>query len=104
MSQKIKVKLCPFCCDATYEYHTRNGLIRHVLYFHATDGGGQSSTGPSKVKQLRIDFIDKAGLYHSLFIDVKNWREVETFLQEYIDEVFNPSKKRSKLWNYVNRL
>lgn len=90
-------KVCPFCYNPKYSYKTKNGLMRHVARTHLHDDKGRWVAWPFQdAKQLRVD--RKRGYD---FVPISGWREVEEFLEDYISEFKNPSKKSSRLWNYV---
>ena len=98
MTNKMSSKSCPFCFGAPYFYKTKNGLLRHVMHNHMHDLRGKLVYPPlQKAKQVRKDTA--TGLE---YIKVDGWEEVEEFLLDYINGYKNPSKRSSRLWQYVN--
>ena len=98
MTNRINPKACPFCFGEPYLYKTRNGLLRHVMNFHMHDSRGKSVYPPmQKAKQVRKDTT--SGF---TYVPVDDWQEVEDFLLDYIKGFKNPSKRSSRLWQYVN--
>lgn len=98
MINKISPRACPFCFGEPYFYKTKNGLLRHVMNNHMHDLRGRATYPPTQsARQIRKDTASGAE-----FIKIDEWQEVEDFLLDYIIGFKNPSKRSSRLWQYVN--
>lgn len=95
MKRRIN-KPCPFCYES-YQFRTANGLIRHVQKNHMYNKFGKWVFPPfEKAEELRIETANGVK-----YVPVDGWEEVEEFLQDYIIGFNNPSKRSSRLWQYV---
>jgi len=96
---RLKPKACPFCFGEPYFYKTRNGMIRHVQYSHIHDSQKRLLypifNGSAK-------FVRKDTNKGTELIEIEGWEEVEEFLEDYLNNYRNPSKRSSRLWKYVD--
>jgi len=97
MTEKVNRKLCPFCFNNPYLFRTRRGLFRHVYNYHLCDDRGRLVLSAKKVKQVLKEI--PTGIK---FIKISGQEELDDFLSDYINDFHNPSKRKSRLWNYVS--
>ena len=95
MKKKIRPTKCPFCFRPSYRYRTFGGLLRHVIFNHLRDEN-QNWTFMDEAKYLAVHTEDGVEL-----VEITDRKEVEDFLEDYVENRFNPSKKSSRLWKYV---
>jgi len=98
MGNKLKSrKKCPFCFSEGYLYKTKNGLMRHVMFNHMYDNHYKLVyPGSYTCVYLRVETAKG-----STFIKIKDWAEVEEFLEDYVTGYRNPSKRSMRFWKYV---
>jgi hypothetical protein len=91
-------KKCPFCHGESYIYRTKAGLLRHVMNEHCYDRKGHYVIPPTaKAKKIRKDTQEG-----SVMIEVESWDEIEDFINDYFMNFRNPSKRSTRLFEYVD--
>jgi len=64
---------------------------------HMHDSRGRSVYPPTQ----RTSRVRKDTASGAKYIEINDWQEVEDFLTDYIIGLKNPSKRSSRLWQFV---